>query len=158
MKYFFSLCCLVVILTLSVPVESAMPQYMPLHATAQDYIDVYNGAALEYALRQGNHNVIADLLEMNQIQNIEIGCICTILAMQELEDLHDLFSALHLKTISMSEFIQVLRVFKATPRRVVNEYGDLEQLSRVCHGNGALDFAQLPQDLAIKVASILGLK
>ena len=55
------------------------------------------------------------------------------------------------------ELIQVLRVFKAQPKKI-DEYGDCEPSMRICASNNNLDFSALPQDLAKKVAKILGVK
>lgn len=137
----------------------AVDQSMPLNATAQDYINAYNSSALEYAVKQGNHNIIADLLEKNQIKmnedsKITIGCLCFLLKLQQLEDLEALFNGLFNGKISTSELIQVLRVFKTRPRKI-DQYGGCEQILRVCHGNNALDFTQLPEELRSKIANIL---
>lgn len=127
------------------------------NATAQDYIEKYGSvnSALEYALRQGNHNIIADLFEGGA--SLDLGIARMILALQQLYDLQDLFMALQDKKLSLEELILVLKVFKAQPRPV-NEYGEVDEPQRVRDGNNALDFSQLEHELACRVAQILNVK
>lgn len=152
------LCFFLFIMTSSGSVVVAMQDGMPHNATAEDYLNQYKNenVALKMAIKQANYPIIAALLEKRYI--IPIGYAIMFTRLQELEDLNDLFVATSENRIKIAELIQVLKVFKAAPRKVINEFEDLERVKRVRDGNNALDFAQLSEELAIKVASILGVK
>ena len=124
---------------------------MPFSSTAENYIEEYGASALYRAFRQGNHQIIADLLEKGELEKCK-DPIAMGLQLEQNEDLLALFNALETQ-----ELIQVLRVFKTEPKKI-DEYGDCEPPMRICAGNNNLDFSALPQDLAKKVAKILGVK
>ena len=149
MIYFVKLICIVFIFATKIFATNSMP----FNSTAKDYINQYKDAALYTAFRDGNHQIIAELLEQFELEKY-IYPIAMGLQLEENQDLLALFNACDKKIINISEFIQVLKAFKSQPRKI-DEYGDCEPVMLVSGGNNGLNFAELPQYLAQKVANIL---